>query len=182
MLDVCIIRRFCTTERHVCHGCNLANDKFYFQCRLSDGSKVTFCGTCLYAMSKDKDSFQVQNSSDAEGIGDSGIQRFLCSQYGEVQFSDDWEIARAILLPHHETNQQEKPKGEWIFTAIVDKNGNVLEEDRQKNSMGIYPNKSVAEEEISRYIKSRGAKTITFEYVSVYPDCVFRLIAPPYSD
>ena len=170
MLDVCILKRLCITERYVCKGCDATNDKFYFQCRLDDDSKVTLCGTCLRAMSKNENSFHVHNSPDAEGIGEIGIQGFLRNHYGEASSSDDWETARAILLPHQETNQQEKPDGQWIFTAILDKKGNIIEEDRQKSSMGIYPNKAVAESEIHNYLKSRGAKTITFEYVRIDPD------------
>ena len=88
----------------------------------------------------------------------------------EQPFSNDWEVARAVLLPHHETNQGESPAGEWILTAFLDRKGEILEENSEGRSMGIYPSRKVAEQEIARYLSERGVRKIAFEYMAIADD------------
>jgi hypothetical protein len=167
MIEINVLQRFSATEQRTCQACSNDKDRFYFHCNLENGSTRTICGSCLFAMSNDEEKFHVISLAGAEGIGEEGIYNFLKRYYLKKQFSNDWEIATAILLPHQETNQKESPSGEWIFTGILDRNGELLEDNSDDNILGIYPSREIAEEEISRYLRSRGSQNISFDFIKI---------------
>ena len=73
MIEICVQKRFSITERHTCQRCNRDDDKFYFHCKLGDGSMMIICGGCLYIMSQDEDNLFIHSPPEAEGIGEIGI-------------------------------------------------------------------------------------------------------------
>ena len=163
-------KRLSLFEDHQCKICKSEKEKFYFLCLVSDKEEsMIICGQCLYYMSLEIEKFSIHSSPDAVGIGEKGIINFLKNFYEKEKEPTlkNWKFANAILLPHPETNQDETPHGEWVFTAVTDSNGKVLLKDKNA-SMGIYPNKETTEEEIRPYlIKNHGAKEVRFEYIKI---------------
>ena len=173
IMEIQVLKQLTSTRDKKCAFCDSRDEdlpvraepkqklRLLFECE-GDGESLIGCSACLRLL-RDAGKITLEAKPGVAGIAGGGIDQALDSTLGEP----DWTNARGLLLPYYK-NRGQVHQGEWILTRILDGDGRVLERDDA--SLGIYPNRQTANDEVGRYLLESGATKPLVEFVNIASD------------